>query len=215
MNGKIRLMFKYLQYWLGAANGQGHGIHSPFVYTLIREVLNDKQDHAYYPKQKGLYSEKSLDLKYLQLMARLVRYLNAKKILLLSSNKDQTIDYIHAASNQATLNSLEINPDIKTTLQTLLKQASSAQSFPSYDFMFLDVTMQPLPDGEDLQALFSCCHEHTCFVISHIHGHEDSEKLWNNIKEAASVTITIDLFHVGLVLFRKEKRVAEHFSIRF
>lgn len=32
---------KYLQYYWHASNGRGHGMHSPFVYDLIRKVLND------------------------------------------------------------------------------------------------------------------------------------------------------------------------------
>lgn len=41
-------VFKFIQYWLFASNGKGHGIHSPFVYALIREVLmNSQHDEAY------------------------------------------------------------------------------------------------------------------------------------------------------------------------
>jgi predicted O-methyltransferase YrrM len=37
---------KYLQYYLTAQNGRGHGIHSPFVFELVKEVLNDRR-HFY------------------------------------------------------------------------------------------------------------------------------------------------------------------------
>ena len=40
------LGLKYLQYYLTAANGKGHGVHSPFVFRFITEVLND--DRSYY-----------------------------------------------------------------------------------------------------------------------------------------------------------------------
>jgi predicted O-methyltransferase YrrM len=35
-----RLAFKYLHYLLTAANGRGHGIHSPFLYDFTEKVLN-------------------------------------------------------------------------------------------------------------------------------------------------------------------------------
>ncbi|MDP9229158.1 MAG: class I SAM-dependent methyltransferase [Bacteroidota bacterium] len=38
-------LFKYLRYWLTAANGKGHGIHSPFVFQFIQEVLNNNHKH--------------------------------------------------------------------------------------------------------------------------------------------------------------------------
>src|ERR1700679_1281810 len=46
MYSPARLAGKYLHYYLTAANGKGHGIHSPFVFDLITKVLNDRQ---YYP----------------------------------------------------------------------------------------------------------------------------------------------------------------------
>src|ERR1700743_3086715 len=41
MYSRFRLAQKYLHYYLTAANGKGHGIHSPFVYDFVRNVLND------------------------------------------------------------------------------------------------------------------------------------------------------------------------------
>jgi predicted O-methyltransferase YrrM len=43
MYSKSRLAFKWIQYYVLASNARGHGIHSPFVYELIRSVLNDKR----------------------------------------------------------------------------------------------------------------------------------------------------------------------------
>jgi predicted O-methyltransferase YrrM len=41
MYSHFQLAQKYLRYYLTASNGKGHGIHSPFVYDLVRKVLND------------------------------------------------------------------------------------------------------------------------------------------------------------------------------
>ena len=35
-----QLAFKYIKYLLTAANGRGHGIHSPFLYDFTEKVLN-------------------------------------------------------------------------------------------------------------------------------------------------------------------------------
>ena len=42
--------FKFVRYWLTSSNGRGHGIHSPFVYSFIRDVLMDKQHYKEYDK---------------------------------------------------------------------------------------------------------------------------------------------------------------------
>jgi predicted O-methyltransferase YrrM len=44
----VPLALKYLQYLLKADNGKGHGIHSPFVYDFVRQVLLDRRDHPAY-----------------------------------------------------------------------------------------------------------------------------------------------------------------------
>jgi predicted O-methyltransferase YrrM len=46
MFSKLQMGWRYAQYFVGASNGKGHGIHSPFVYSLVEDVLNDQK--AYY-----------------------------------------------------------------------------------------------------------------------------------------------------------------------
>lgn len=43
---KVNLIFRYISYKLFARHQHGHGIHSPFVYNLIRKVLNRHNEHA-------------------------------------------------------------------------------------------------------------------------------------------------------------------------
>jgi hypothetical protein len=40
------------------------------------------------------------------------------------------------------------------------------------------------------------------------------EEAWQKIKEHDRVTLTIDLFDLGLVFFRKGRAEKEHFTIR-
>jgi predicted O-methyltransferase YrrM len=42
MYSPVRLARKYLHYYFTAANGKGHGTHSPFVFDFITSVLNDR-----------------------------------------------------------------------------------------------------------------------------------------------------------------------------
>jgi predicted O-methyltransferase YrrM len=59
MYSSFQLALKYISYYLTAANGKGHGIHSPFVFDFIRKVLNDRTEYEDYKKVEDL-REKSL-----------------------------------------------------------------------------------------------------------------------------------------------------------
>jgi len=54
MYSYLLLAGKYLRYYLMAANGRGHGVHSPFVYELVRNVLCDRTVYAPYLAIEGL-----------------------------------------------------------------------------------------------------------------------------------------------------------------
>jgi predicted O-methyltransferase YrrM len=45
MYSPFRLARKYLRYRFTAANGRGHGTHSPFVFEFIEKVLNDRRHY--------------------------------------------------------------------------------------------------------------------------------------------------------------------------
>jgi predicted O-methyltransferase YrrM len=49
-----QLIKKYSNYYLTASNGNGHGIHSPFVYDFVRRVLIDKRNFYAYGQVEAL-----------------------------------------------------------------------------------------------------------------------------------------------------------------
>jgi predicted O-methyltransferase YrrM len=50
MYSKSQLAFKWLRYFIRASNSNGHGIHSPFVYEFVSEILNDHRSYYAYEK---------------------------------------------------------------------------------------------------------------------------------------------------------------------
>lgn len=47
MYNSFQLASKYLHYLVTAQNGHGHGMHSPFVFDFIRNVLRNKKDYRH------------------------------------------------------------------------------------------------------------------------------------------------------------------------
>ena len=44
----LESLYQYLRHQFYAANANGHGVHSPFLFDFIRQVVNDRTDHAEY-----------------------------------------------------------------------------------------------------------------------------------------------------------------------
>lgn len=57
MYSHFQLASKYLRYYLTAANGKGHGTHSPFVFDFIINVLNDTKEYSDYSIVEKLRSD--------------------------------------------------------------------------------------------------------------------------------------------------------------
>jgi hypothetical protein len=51
-------------------------------------------------------------------------------------------------------------------------------------------------------------------IIDNIHQNEKKEIIWRQILEHNSVRVSIDLFYIGIVFFRKEQ-AKENFIVRF
>jgi len=54
MYSRLQLARKYIRYYLTASNGKGHGVHSPFVYDFIRNVLNDRREFPTFDRIESL-----------------------------------------------------------------------------------------------------------------------------------------------------------------
>ena len=61
MYSSLKLAGKYLHYALTAANGKGHGIHSPFVFDFVTHVLNDRGAYPEYSPIETLREQLSGD----------------------------------------------------------------------------------------------------------------------------------------------------------
>lgn len=82
------------------------------------------------------------------------------------------------------------------------------------DFAFFDANHRYEPTIRYFKECLKKSHEESLFVFDDIHWSKEMEKAWEEIKNHNEVTITIDLFFIGLVFFRK-KQPKQNFILNF
>lgn len=92
-----------------------------------------------------------------------------------------------------------ITGNIDETLAERLKTVSSI------DFAFFDANHRYEPTVRYFETCLARAHNDSCFIFDDIHWSDEMERAWETIKAHPEVTVSVDLFYIGLIFFRKEQ----------
>lgn len=262
---KFQLAKKYIGYYLTASNGNGHGIHSPFVFDFIKNVLRDKRQYPWYPaiearRNQLLQQTNSIEVedfgagstviktkkrviadiaasslkpkKYARLLSRIVQHYKPQTIIELGTSFGITSAYMAAGNSHARLYTLEgaeaiagiaqqtftgldlqhvelVKGDFSKTLPPLLAKLGVV------DLAFIDGNHRAAPTLEYFEQVLKSAGAHTILIFDDIHWSVDMEQAWAAITKHHAVTLTIDLFFLGLVFINPDFKIPQHYRIRF
>ncbi len=170
--------------------------------------------------------------KFGQLLFRLVNHFNANSILELGTSLGITTSYLAAANPHAKLVTLEGAPEIALKAKQHFQHiglhnieqvvgnfdhtlTSVLQEMKSLDFVFIDGNHRLEPTLRYFNQMKPYLHEHSILIFDDIHWSKEMEQAWLKIQQDDQVTLTIDLFFIGLVFFRKEQKEKQHFIVQF
>jgi len=170
--------------------------------------------------------------KFGQLLFRIVKHYQPSTILELGTSLGITTSYLSIAKPDARLITMEgskeiaemairnlgnlesrntevIEGNFDNTLSSVISQLSS------FDFAFIDGNHRQEPTERYFRELLAKTNNDSVIVFDDIHWSSEMESAWETIKNNAAVTCSIDLFFIGVILFRKEFKEKQHFAIRF
>ncbi len=170
--------------------------------------------------------------KYGQLLFRMNRYYQPATSIELGTSLGLTSAYLSLANPTGRVFTLEGatevakiargNFDKLKLLNTILEEGNFDNSLPdllkntdSIDFAFIDGNHRMLPTIQYFETLLAKTNNLSIIILDDIHWSADMEKAWDYCKSHASVTLSIDLFFIGILVFRKEIMEKQHFVIRF
>jgi predicted O-methyltransferase YrrM len=170
--------------------------------------------------------------KYAQLMFRMINYYHPKNILELGTSLGITTSYLGSAGNNTSVVTMEGSPAVAGVAQNNFNKlglkniqliegnfdetlASTLQQINTVDFAFIDGNHRKEPTIQYFNQLLSKTKEHSVLIFDDVHWSEEMEQAWEIIKQHEAVTLSIDLFFIGIVFFRNEQKTKQHFTIRF
>lgn len=181
---------------------------------------------------KGIASSSLKPKKYSRLLFRMIQYYDKKNVLELGTSLGITTAYIASANNYPFVTSMEGSVNIANIAQqnfALLHLQNihviegdfehSLQVFltvnKKIDFAFLDGNHRKIPTLNYFEQILLSSNDGTILAFDDIHWSNEMEDAWGIIKQHAAVTLTIDLFFIGIVFLRKDFKVKQHFVIRY
>lgn len=170
--------------------------------------------------------------KYSQLLFRMVNYFQPSFVLELGTSLGITSSYLASGNNNAKVITMEGSPHVAAIArknfewlqlknisviegnfdETLPKLISSTQTA---DFVFIDGNHRKEPTIRYFEQLLPKISSNSIFIFDDIHWSKEMEEAWETIKQHDAVTLSIDLFFIGIIFFRKEQKEKQHFTIRF
>ncbi len=170
--------------------------------------------------------------KYARLLFRMVQYYKPATLLELGTSFGITTAYLASGNPSARVYTCEgasqiaeiaqknfdhlglqnihlIKGDFKETLPQLMKQVVS------FGFAFIDGNHRKVPAIQYFEKLLLHSTPDTILVFDDIHWSSEMEEAWLFIQQHPAVTLTIDLFFIGIVCIKPSIKVKQHFRIAY
>jgi predicted O-methyltransferase YrrM len=166
-----------------------------------------------------------------QLIYRIVAHLKPKNLIELGTCLGVTSLYLHKANPNAQLTTIEGCQEIADVAAKNFA-ISEAENINLRVGNFDDVLPEVLEKGQQIDFIFidgnhteeatlryfdwilPKAYDKTVIVFDDIYWSEGMKSAWKKIKQHPKVTVTVDLFWIGLVFFKKDQ-VKENFKVKF
>ena len=166
-----------------------------------------------------------------RLLFRLAKYFKVNNVLELGTSFGLSSMYLALANPDSKIITVEGCPNISKIAKENFKNLGMEnievhtgnfddilpgilESTNSFDFVFVDGNHREEPTIRYFEQCLDKVTNETIFVFDDIHWSAGMENAWQHIQNHSRVTLTVDIFHMGLAFIRQEL-TKEHFVIRY
>ncbi len=206
------MFFKWLK---RKKQAKGFGIHSPFAFDFVTNVIYEKHGHTAFLDIAQLLANNNIettDEKLHQLSYRLVRHFRPGKILELETGKGVNTLYISSAARDAVCHCFDPSGKSILMARNLHDKLNKNVEFldeldveQSYDAIFVYLNAFPI----DMENLLSMSSDDTFWVITGIKS-GSGKRFWKGIVKDERVSLTFDMKDIGIVILKKSYHKANY-----
>jgi len=166
-----------------------------------------------------------------ELIYRIAVFLQPNLTLELGTSLGVTTSYIALANTSGKVITMEGDPETRKiavsnfnylnihNTQSILGNFDEQlplllEELETIDFAFLDGNHRKNPTLNYLKQILPKLKNGSCVIIDDIYWSSEMTEAWSEIIKIPEFTVSIDLFHLGILFIRKEQK-KEHFIIKF
>ena len=209
----MRIINKLIRYINRKRHSAGHGVHSQFAYELIMDTIHTPYSYYSYQDNKTKLQQAQLDkdanIKYAELLFRLVNRFNCRKILEIGSGKGVNTLYLISSSKEITITCVEQEAEKSNNALSLLANKQEkiilTDALPvnenSFDAIVWDLKHYPYKK-EVLETIPHIIKKGGFVVINSINKGKENKEIWQSILQLNSITMSFDLGAIGIGFFK-------------
>lgn len=164
-----------------------------------------------------------------KLLIRLIAYFKPANILEIGTSIGLGTSAIKIGNNESQITTLEGCPETSRIAQELFKKnnfnkiniitGDFKETLPEvinnqqFDFIYFDGNHNKKATLDYFKTCLPTINNNSVWIFDDIYWSKEMKEAWLEIKNHPKVTVTVDVFHWGIVFFRKEQE-KEHFKIR-
>lgn len=206
---------------------KGFGVHSPFAFSIITDVIEEKSAYYAYANMSRTYGAKApIPFKVACLLLRLANHFKARRILEVSCDGGYSILPVLLTDSRNAIISIADSRQKKDTLKLLSwykERFGQLTFFESLSFVADDyradlMIVSSLPPGftqqDFAQWVLSHTHETSLIFVKGIQPKQPLVDFWDSFFDHESIDITMDLYDYGLAI-RKPRFYKQHYVVSF
>ena len=174
-------------------------------------------------KSGKLYRKIELSLRYSKAVYRLIQYFHPTNIFYFGPTLGVNVHIACLANPKSTVYQIDDNPNLQRFAKELILNSNEMPinylcegALPSIkaEFCFVNYPYDPVLSREIVQKRIEGHGIDDVLIIRGIHESKEMEDCWSELIASTEVRVTLDLFEIGIALFRKGLQ-KENFTLKF